>query len=94
MFGAATARNRIVCFQLFEGTPLIALCVPWARCQLGLVSQEPVLFDRTIRENIAYGDNSRDLPMNEIMEAATEANAHGFISALPQVGSARSGFCA
>ncbi|CAF3939943.1 unnamed protein product, partial [Rotaria sp. Silwood1] len=37
----------------------------------GIVSQEPVLFDMSIRENIAYGDNSRkDIPLDEIIQAA------------------------
>lgn len=55
------------------------------RSKLSIVSQEPVLFDRTIAENIAYGDNSRDVSMNEIIEAATIANVHNFIAALPLV---------
>lgn len=55
------------------------------RAQMGIVSQEPVLFDRTIAENIAYGDNSRDVPMEEITEAAEKANIHNFISSLPLV---------
>ncbi|XP_058456656.1 multidrug resistance protein homolog 49 [Malaya genurostris] len=54
------------------------------RSQMGLVSQEPVLFDRTIAENIAYGDNSRDIPMPEIIEAAKMANIHEFIVNLPK----------
>ncbi|XP_049957122.1 ATP-dependent translocase ABCB1-like [Schistocerca serialis cubense] len=54
------------------------------RSQLGLVQQEPVLFDRTISENIAYGDNSRDVSMDEIIEVAKKANIHKFITALPQ----------
>jgi ATP-binding cassette subfamily B (MDR/TAP) protein 1 len=52
---------------------------------MGIVSQEPVLFDRTIAENIAYGDNSREVPMEEIIEAAKKANIHSFISSLPLV---------
>ena len=36
-----------------------SLNVPWVRSKLGIVSQEPVLFNRTIAENIQYGDNSR-----------------------------------
>jgi ATP-binding cassette subfamily B (MDR/TAP) protein 1 len=55
------------------------------RAQMGIVSQEPVLFDRTIAENIAYGDNSREVPMEEIIEAAKKANIHSFISSLPLV---------
>ena len=53
------------------------------RMQLGLVSQEPTLFARTIAENIAYGDNTREVPMWEVIAAAKQANAHDFISALP-----------
>lgn len=53
------------------------------RSHLGLVSQEPVLFDRTIAENIAYGDNSRIIPMQEIVEAAKSANIHEFVTNLP-----------
>ncbi|XP_066997611.2 ATP-dependent translocase ABCB1 [Anabrus simplex] len=53
------------------------------RSQLGIVSQEPVLFDRTIAENIAYGDNSREVPLSEIMAAARNANIHNFIASLP-----------
>ncbi|EFJ17126.1 hypothetical protein SELMODRAFT_421121 [Selaginella moellendorffii] len=52
------------------------------RQQIGLVSQGPTLFAGSIGENIAYGkENASE---SEIMEAARTANAHGFISALPQ----------
>ena len=62
------------------------LNVKWLRQQIGIVSQEPVLFDCSIAENIAYGDNSREVPMAEIIEAARKANIHEFISSLPSVG--------
>ena len=53
---------------------------------VGIVSQEPVLFDVSITENIAYGDNSRkDIPLDEIIRAAKDANIHDFIQSLPQV---------
>jgi len=55
------------------------------RAQLGVVSQEPVLFDRSLAENIMYGDNSRDVLMAEVIEAAKQANIHNFISNLPNV---------
>lgn len=55
------------------------------RKQLGIVSQEPILFDRSIRDNIAYGDNSRTVSEQEIMEAAKKANIHNFVSSLPLV---------
>ncbi|KPJ18850.1 Multidrug resistance protein 2 [Papilio machaon] len=41
------------------------------------------LFDRTIAENIAYGDNTRVVAMDEIVKAAKEANVHSFVAALP-----------
>lgn len=55
------------------------------RSKLSIVSQEPTLFDRTIAENIAYGDNSRQVTMDEVIEASKMANAHNFIVQLPQV---------
>ncbi|XP_022916896.1 ATP-dependent translocase ABCB1-like isoform X2 [Onthophagus taurus] len=53
------------------------------RSKIGIVSQEPNLFDRSIGENIAYGDNNRLVPMEEIIEAAKKANIHNFIASLP-----------
>ncbi|XP_063233416.1 phosphatidylcholine translocator ABCB4-like isoform X1 [Bacillus rossius redtenbacheri] len=53
------------------------------RQQLGVVSQEPVLFDRTVADNIAYGDNTRRVPHSEVIAAAKLANIHGFIASLP-----------
>lgn len=55
------------------------------RSKLSIVSQEPTLFDRTIAENIAYGDNDRKVTMDEIIAAAKTANAHNFVIQLPQV---------
>lgn len=55
------------------------------RMQLGIVSQEPNLFDKTIAENVAYGANYRKVSMDEIIEATKAANIHSFISSLPQV---------
>lgn len=61
------------------------LNIHWLRSQMGIVSQEPVLFDCTLAENIAYGDNSRTVSMEEIEAAAKSANIHSFIDELPQV---------
>lgn len=55
------------------------------RSQMGIVSQEPSLFDRTIAENIAYGDNSRQVSQPDIIAAAQKANIHNFIVSLPMV---------
>ncbi|KAM3178292.1 hypothetical protein ACTXT7_002876 [Hymenolepis weldensis] len=68
-----------------SGHDLRKLAPNWIRQQIGIVSQEPNLFDMSIRDNIAYGDNSRELSMEEIIRAAKEANAHTFIEALPDI---------
>ncbi len=52
------------------------------RKQIAYVPQEPLLFHRTISENIAYG--RPDASMDEIIKAAKEANAYNFIEKLPQ----------
>ncbi|XP_050564999.1 ATP-dependent translocase ABCB1-like [Cygnus atratus] len=57
--------------------------IQWLRSHIGIVSQEPILFDCTIAENIAYGDNSREVSHEEIVRAAKEANIHSFIDSLP-----------
>ncbi|KAF8571177.1 hypothetical protein P879_03227 [Paragonimus westermani] len=67
----------------FDQWNLRDLAPSWVRKQIGIVSQEPNLFDMTFEENIAYGDNSRDVSMEEIIEAARQANIHDFISTLP-----------
>lgn len=66
-----------------DGHDVSSISMRSLRLQLGIVSQEPVLFDRTIAENIAYGDNNRVVPMTEIIEAAKQANIHNFINSLP-----------
>ncbi|XP_055701826.1 multidrug resistance protein homolog 65-like [Phlebotomus papatasi] len=67
-----------------DGVSTVDFSIRNLRSHLGLVSQEPVLFDRTIAENIAYGDNSRVVSMEEIIEAAKEAQIHSeFITKLP-----------
>ena len=56
----------------------------WWRSQIGFVSQEPVLFDASIRENIAYGDTSREISIEEIRQAVQSANIQGFVESLPE----------
>lgn len=51
---------------------------------VALVSQEPVLFAMSVRENIAYGLPSADVADADIIRAAQSANAHEFIEQLPQ----------
>jgi ATP-binding cassette subfamily B protein len=52
------------------------------RNQIAIVQQEPILFHRTLAENIAYG--RPEASRAEIMEAARQANAHDFICDLPK----------
>ena len=68
-----------------EGHDVLKLNVPQIRSALGIVSQEPVLFDRSLAENIKYGDNDRFVSLDEVVEAAKKANIHDFITSLPQV---------
>ncbi|CAF3312819.1 unnamed protein product [Rotaria sp. Silwood2] len=68
---------------LVDSRDIRSLNLQWYRSQIGIVSQEPVLFNMSIRENIAYGDNSRkDIPLDEIIQAAKNANIHDFIQFL------------
>lgn len=67
---------------LIEGTPITDVTKESLRKHIAVVPQEPILFHRTIRENIAYGiphPNEED-----VTRAATLAKAHEFIMQLPQ----------
>eukprot|EP00099_Drosophila_melanogaster_P014939 NP_523740.3 multi drug resistance 50 [Drosophila melanogaster] len=88
--------GKSTCIQLIqrfydvdEGATLIDECdvrnvsMTNLRNQLGIVSQEPILFDRTIRENISYGDNARNVTDQEIISACKKSNIHEFIANLP-----------
>nr|XP_009417767.1 PREDICTED: ABC transporter B family member 21-like isoform X2 [Musa acuminata subsp. malaccensis] len=68
---------------LLDGVEIQKLKLRWLRQQMGLVSQEPVLFNDTVRANIAYGKGG-DATESEILAAAESANAHQFISGLQQ----------
>ncbi|CAF1022886.1 unnamed protein product [Rotaria sordida] len=67
---------------LLDGINIRRLNLQWVRSHIGLVSQEPILFDLTIAENIAYG--LENVPMEDIINAARRANIHQFIDQLPQ----------
>ncbi|KAL7061746.1 hypothetical protein AAHC03_0740 [Spirometra sp. Aus1] len=67
-----------------DGMDLRTLSPNWIRDQIGIVSQEPNLFDVSIRENIAYGLNKQEPSMEQIIEAAKQANVHEFIESLPE----------
>merc|ERR1719192_472478 len=80
----------------FDGIPVNQLNVQWLRQQIGFVQQEPVLFNRTISENITYGTGKRasvtkgsqvapgsPYSQTDIDSACVEANAKDFIDSLP-----------
>ncbi|KAL1517854.1 hypothetical protein ABEB36_001562 [Hypothenemus hampei] len=66
-----------------DGVDIRMLSLKGLRSQLGIVSQEPNLFDLTIAENISYGIHDREVTMREIEGAAQAANIHNFIVSLP-----------
>lgn len=49
------------------------------------MSQEPVLFDCSIADNIKYGSNTKDTTMEKVIEAAKKAQLHDFVMSLPEV---------
>ncbi|KAM7272037.1 hypothetical protein ACFE04_031251 [Oxalis oulophora] len=67
---------------LLDGRDLKQYNLKWLRNHLGLVQQEPIMFSTTIRENIIYARHNASEA--EMKEAARIANAHHFISSLPQ----------
>jgi ABC-type multidrug transport system fused ATPase/permease subunit len=69
---------------LLDGFDVRTLNLQWLRSLLGLVQQEPVLFNLSIRDNIAYGDNSnKSITQDQIEAAAKKANIHDLIVSLP-----------
>ncbi len=67
---------------LVDGVPIGEYDRRSIRRALGLVDQHPVIFNDTVRNNIAYGD-AADADDDAIVVAATAANAHEFIERLP-----------
>uniref|UniRef100_A0A8C8E479 Bile salt export pump n=1 Tax=Oryzias sinensis TaxID=183150 RepID=A0A8C8E479_9TELE len=65
-----------------DGHDIRGLNIQWLRSLIGIVEQEPVLFATTIAENIRYGRPG--VSMDDIINAAKEANAYNFIMDLPQ----------
>jgi len=67
---------------LVDGVDLSLIDVSWLRRQTGVVLQENILFNRSIRENIALSDTG--MAIERIVEAAQLAGAHEFILELPE----------
>ena len=67
---------------LVDGVDLAMVDPAWLRRQVGVVLQENILFNRSVRENIALADPA--MPMQQVVAAATLAGAHEFILELPE----------
>ncbi|MEE9270481.1 MAG: ATP-binding cassette domain-containing protein, partial [Candidatus Krumholzibacteria bacterium] len=66
---------------LFDGVDIRDIDLGSLRGLMGLVTQDVILFNDTVRNNIAYG--LRDCPLEEVTRAAKAANADAFVRALP-----------
>jgi subfamily B ATP-binding cassette protein HlyB/CyaB len=67
---------------LVDGVDIAMIDVAWLRRQVGVVLQENVLFNRSVRDNIALGDPS--YPIERVIAAAQLAGAHDFVLELPE----------
>jgi subfamily B ATP-binding cassette protein HlyB/CyaB len=66
---------------LIDGIDLTMVDTAWLRRQMGVVLQQNVLFNRSVRENIAVADPG--MPLDRVIAAATLAGAHEFVLELP-----------
>ncbi len=65
-----------------DGHDIRDVTIKSLREQIGIVSQETILFNDTVKNNIAYG--RAEIPLEDVIHAAQAAHAHDFIMALPQ----------
>ncbi len=65
-----------------DGINICEVSLSSLRSQIGLVSQELILFNDTARNNIAYG--LEDISLEKVVEASKAAEAHDFVMKLPQ----------
>jgi ATP-binding cassette, subfamily B, bacterial MsbA len=66
----------------FDSTDVRDTTLKSLRSQIGIVTQETILFNDTVRNNIAYG--RPDVPLDKVQQAAQAALAHDFINAMPE----------
>uniref|UniRef100_A0A8D0SLP0 Bile salt export pump n=1 Tax=Sus scrofa TaxID=9823 RepID=A0A8D0SLP0_PIG len=69
---------------LIDGHDSKNINVQFLRSNIGIVSQEPVLFACSIMDNIKYGDNTKEIPTEKVIEAAKQAQLHDFVMSLPE----------
>ena len=70
---------------LLDGYDLRSLNIRWLRSIIGVIQQEPVLFNLSVRDNIAYGKLDGTVTDEEIHHVAKIANIHDAIINMPQV---------
>ncbi|KAJ3127622.1 Multidrug resistance protein 1 [Nowakowskiella sp. JEL0407] len=68
---------------LIDGEDIKKYNVSWLRSNIGVVSQEPVLFNATIKQNILLGSKKDEISEEELIAVCKKANCHHFISKLP-----------
>ncbi|KAI8147824.1 putative ABC transporter protein [Fennellomyces sp. T-0311] len=70
---------------ILDGNKLSSYNIRWLRQQIGVVGQEPVLFNMSIKQNLLMGvADPEKVTQDDIIEACKKANCHTFISQLPQ----------
>ena len=67
-----------------DGVDIETIDPQWLHRNIAIVSQEPILFATTIRENIAYAVGIENVTQDDVEQAAKKANAHNFVMDLPQ----------
>lgn len=89
LYSKSTAIQLIECFYRptsgtikYKDVDMKDLNVRWLRDQLGLVSQQPTLFDCSIEDNIRY--SLPEASHEQVVEVAKQANAHHFIMEFPE----------
>uniref|UniRef100_A0A4W5N687 ABC transporter domain-containing protein n=1 Tax=Hucho hucho TaxID=62062 RepID=A0A4W5N687_9TELE len=73
-----------VALQIIDDHDSTQVNVSYLRSKIGIVSQEPILFDCSIGDNIKYRDNLREVSMNDIISAFKKAHLHNFVMTLPE----------
>lgn len=83
IYSQATKNFNQFPFQIYlDDEDLTGLDLTWLRSNIGVVGQEPALFGMTIAENIKFGNPKAS--WEDVETAAKKANAHSFITTLPQ----------
>ncbi|CDQ98976.1 unnamed protein product, partial [Oncorhynchus mykiss] len=67
--------------QIIDGHDSTQVNVSYLRSKIGI---EPILFDCSIGDNIKYGDNLREVSLNDIISASKKAQLHDFVMTLPE----------